>query len=124
MNAPNPVEIPAIERRRSPRRRALMAGVLHEPNKCSTWSCMIRNLSDDGARLEIANAFWVPNEFGIEITARNSHQLAEVIWKDAAAIGVRLRPLPEDPGSGSLGKLNRQRQARQSLQQRISDLTE
>lgn len=124
MNAQTSSQIPAFERRKSPRRRALLAGVLHDPNKASTWSCIVRNLSDDGARLEIASAFWVPNEFGIEIEARNIHRLASVVWKDTTSIGVKLSPVSDSVRIDTRDKLKALRQERESLKLRISQLTE
>lgn len=124
MNPNSPTEAPATERRQSQRHRALMAGVLHEPNKTSTWNCMIRNLSKGGARLEIPNAFWLPNEFGIEIKIRNARHMAEVVWKDTSSIGVRFRPASENVGINAREQLNILRQERETLRRRISELTE
>jgi hypothetical protein len=124
MNADTLSEIPAVERRRAPRQRALLAGVLHEANKTSTWSCMIRNLSEGGARLDIPNAFWVPNEFGIEIKARNTRKTADVVWKDANAIGVSFRPIDNAAGLDAREQLNNLRLERETLRRRISELTE
>lgn len=124
MDAQASPQMPAAERRKVPRHRALLAGVLHERNKTSTWSCMIRNLSDDGARLDIANPFWVPNEFAIEIEARNTHRLASVAWKDGTSIGVRFNLVSDTAATGTLDQIRALRQEREVLERRISQLTE
>lgn len=123
MNSSVSIMQPRQERRQSLRQRALLAGVLVEPNKSSTWSCTIRNISEGGARLGIADANWVPLAFGIEIAARDMVRQAEVVWRTPDTIGVKFKVAPAEE-TRSLSMLNKLRHERELLQRRISQLSD
>lgn len=78
----------AAERRRSARRRALKeAKVL-----LSDWTaidCLIRDLSDIGARLEFPGPTELPKEFDVLIVSSNQLVRAERTWQRGLAVGVR-----------------------------------
>lgn len=46
--------------------RTLIGGRIIFNNKCSTFDCVVRQLSDTGAALELGSTFAVPNAFVLE----------------------------------------------------------
>jgi PilZ domain len=111
------------ERRRAPRQRTLLAGTVREMNKTSTWSCTVRNISENGARLEVANASWLPNHFDIEIIARDLRQPVRVVWRDGGLLGVSFKP--DETGKSRLmtDQVIDLQAERERLRKRITDLS-
>jgi PilZ domain len=86
------VEIPddakSIEGRRSPRVRTfLQARVSYSDGAIST-VCTVNQLSDVGARINIASTFSLPDTFEIAIPQRSIFRRAKLIWRrdDQAAV--------------------------------------
>jgi hypothetical protein len=79
------------ERRKIVRRKALKGGriVFHDGH--STLSCVIRNLSDTGARLQIANVVGVPAEFALHFDDGSLPRQCVVIWEKGSTLGVEFK---------------------------------
>ena len=76
------------EKRRSPRFRTIKGGsILFGSTACV--DCIIRNMSDTGASLEVENPAGIPDDFTLlirpEIIKRNCH----VVWRRERRVGVR-----------------------------------
>ena len=60
------INLKSREKRRAPRREALMPAVIFYPNQNQHVTCMVRDLSQDGALLDVPLAkempfvFWLP----------------------------------------------------------------
>jgi hypothetical protein len=78
----------ASERRKSPRLRALLSATLRDKNKTSTWSCLVRNLSHDGALLQIDNTAWIAKQFELDVPSRDLRRLANVVWREPGQLGI------------------------------------
>lgn len=76
------------ERRQAARRRTLLGGTIRSLCKTRTLTCKIRNLSGTGARLEIANATWLPDRFELDIPHHDLRLGAKVAWRAEQALGV------------------------------------
>jgi hypothetical protein len=113
----------APERRKTPRQRTLLSGTVRELNKNSTWSCTVRNLCDDGARLQIANTSWVPHQFDLEIASRDIRQPARVIWRDEGNLGVVFRPVDRRASMRLGDRVISLSAERDRLRRRVDDLT-
>jgi len=76
-----------IEHREAPRRRILKAGkiLLHGGG---TIDCTVRNLSQNGAALEVVTPIGVPERFGLTIEA-GQILTCEVVRRTANRIGIR-----------------------------------
>jgi hypothetical protein len=89
------------ERRRLPRRRTRLSAAAISGDEVV--ACTVRDKSETGARLLIETGKSVPDGFNLlELTAGELHR-AQVIWRDAAFVGVTLhesrnldRPRAED----------------------------
>lgn len=79
------------DRRKSFRRRTLLSGTVIFHANGSTYSCRIRNLGDDGARLIFDGVPLLPNHFDLLVDARGPHDtLRHVrrVWGNATDMGV------------------------------------
>jgi hypothetical protein len=75
-----------MERRRHPRTE------LNEPAYVSSggsvMGCMVRNISAEGAAIEVDNAAFVPSRFRLVMAADRSVRDCEVVWIQDNRIGV------------------------------------
>jgi PilZ domain len=84
----NPDDAKSIEGRRSPRVRTfLQARVSYGDGAIST-VCTVNQLSDVGARINIASAFSLPDTFEIAIPQRGISRRAKLIWRKDDQAGV------------------------------------
>ena len=89
------------ERPRSQRQRTFKGGSISHVSGAGT-DCIIRNLSDTGACLEVSSPFGIPDNFKLIIRPEILTRSCEVAWRTAQRIGfVLLHPWPmSDPGPG------------------------
>ena len=85
---------------------------------------MVRNMSTQGARLEVANTFWIPNHFELEIGVRDLRQPVEVIWRDGSLLGVAFKDIPAALGKQGLDELYSLRLEREHLRRRVTQLSD
>lgn len=81
-------DIPVGNRRNSPRRRVLKEGKVI----LSDWAvidCLVRDLSENGARLEFGGPTELPKAFRLFITSSNMLIPAELAWQRGLAAGAR-----------------------------------
>ena len=75
------------EKRSHQRHRTLKAGTIAF-NRDAGISCMVRNLSDSGACLEVANHIGIPEAFTLVIESDHLHQHCHIVWRKEKRIGV------------------------------------
>ncbi|MGG7517803.1 PilZ domain-containing protein [Allorhizobium undicola] len=75
------------EKRIAPRIRALKAGRIVYNNGFSTLDCMVRNISETGAKLAADNLGLVPDAFDLQIDGQQRRH-CEVRWRKLKEIGV------------------------------------
>ena len=85
------------DNRRAPRRRALKGASAVLPGG-GVIDCVVKDLSDTGARLQVANALSVPECFELMIPGAKSVQVT-VVWRKGRMIGVRFDRIADDPVS-------------------------
>jgi hypothetical protein len=76
------------EKREIQRRRALKTGTICIDNK-STIDCVVRDLSNTGAFLEIESPIGIPDKFTLIMKAAGAKQTCHVAWWSARRIGAR-----------------------------------
>jgi hypothetical protein len=74
------------ERRLAQRRRMLKLGTINFDQAGIT--CMVRNLSEKGACLEVASPVGIPDEFALSVDYSEARQRCRVTWRSADRIGV------------------------------------
>lgn len=77
-----------VERRNAIRRRILKGGVLSFNKGYSTFECVVRNVSDSGARISLGETFALPNAFKLHVDGSPA-RFAEICWRSPMALGVR-----------------------------------
>jgi hypothetical protein len=76
------------ERRKAVRRRTFKAGKIKIAGK-SIIDCMVRNLTDKGASLEVSSPVGIPDTFELSIPIDNLTRKCRVSWRRERRIGVQ-----------------------------------
>jgi len=84
---------PMNERREIQRRRTLKAGTIRIDDK-STIDCVVRDLSNKGASLEIESPIGIPDRFTLITKANREQRACHIIWRLMRRIGVRFKQCP------------------------------
>jgi hypothetical protein len=79
------------ERRAVARQRTFLKGVLAFNNGNSSEDCMVRNLTDTGALIELPHPN-APAAFDLIVSARGLHRRARVVWRNGGKFGLELDP--------------------------------
>jgi hypothetical protein len=79
------------EHRKCPRHRALKAAKIIFDHQLSVVDCIVRNLSDEGANLEIGSPVGLPETFDLSIPIDGLKRSCRVIWKSTTRIGVKFQ---------------------------------
>ncbi len=78
-----------MERRKEPlRRRMLKGGNIVFNNRSSTIGCVVRNMTDSGARLEVPSTLGVPDGFSLESEDGTFSHNCVVKWRKDNVLGV------------------------------------
>jgi PilZ domain len=76
------------ERRQAGRRKSFLRGLVYFDNKHGALSCLVRDLSDEGARIIFSENVTVPESFDLHILQRNQTLRAKVTWRRGDEIGL------------------------------------
>lgn len=76
-----------IERRRHYRRRTLLSGKIEFLGR-STFECVIRDLSEAGARLRCDQHVALPDLLDLVIEKTSERRCAQVVWRRECEIGL------------------------------------
>ncbi len=75
-----------MDKRFAQRRRVLKAGMIEFPG--GAFSCMVRNLSEAGAALDVPSQTDIPEHFTLVIQTEASRFFCQSIWRKDRRIGV------------------------------------
>jgi len=87
------------ERRGSRRHKSFLRGVVHFDKQRGGMACLIRDLSDNGARIILSRTVTIPNVISIEIPQRGQTMVATVKWRHADEIGLAFNESPTGAAS-------------------------
>lgn len=76
------------ERRVSSRQRRLNGAKIVFNNSASVIDCIVRDLSDQGARLLVASPVGIPSRFDLRIDRTGACHSSKVVWRAKDQIGV------------------------------------
>ena len=79
------------ERRRAQRHRTLKAGHIAF-NRAGTIDCRVRNLSTQGACLEVQSQVGIPDEFTLFVEYDHLKRRCRVVWRNPKQLGVEFMP--------------------------------
>ncbi len=114
------------ERRAAARLRSLLRGRIVFNNGNSTLDCTIREISPDGARLELADVVTVPDRFDLLIPQKGDTSRAVIVWRRENCIGVTFERagVPTEPGTSAdtLARLRQLEAETVELRRLVADL--
>jgi diguanylate cyclase (GGDEF)-like protein len=84
-------------RRKALRTRALLAGKILLNSRRSVIDCVVRNLSDQGACLQVASVVGIPATFDLQIDDEKASRPCTTIWHAQNRIGVEFRSRDAQP---------------------------
>ena len=85
-----------IERRQSARARVIYGGIIAYNRRQSTVQCVIRNFSEDGARVELDNPAVLPDVIDLLIARKDRTFAARIAWRQFNEAGLAFEPIEQD----------------------------
>lgn len=82
------------ERRSSPRIRMFKQGKLILPNNNSVFDCIIRDMSEGGARVSCSSTGVLPNEMQLVFCALREVRVVRVVWRRPDQLGLQFLTPP------------------------------
>src|SRR5436190_459530 len=79
---------PMSNRRKSTRQKSFLQGRIYFNNRKSSIDCLIRDLSNEGAKLKFSEAIVAPEAIELYIPARDQYCRAKVLWRHGGEVGV------------------------------------
>ena len=79
---------PAVERRRLPRKRVLLGGVIADANGKNEFDCTIRDMNMRGAQVQVPRTLQLGGEVYLVDTRNESAHLATVAWINTDRTGL------------------------------------
>jgi hypothetical protein len=76
------------EQRATQRSRTLKSGTISF-DRAAGIDCIVRNISDEGACLEVTSPLGIPDEFSLVIKPDSLFRKCRIVWRSARRIGVR-----------------------------------
>jgi hypothetical protein len=89
------------ERRAVSRQKAFLQGRIFFNNRRTSVDCLIRDISEHGARLKFAGTTVTPDVVELHIPAKEESYRAKVIWRNADEIGVTFNGDERSPSLAS-----------------------
>ena len=112
-----------MQDRRANARDKVLFGARAEIDARSSMNCVVRNLSENGACVEVEGHARVPEEINLTIPRKGRSYLARVIWRQANRLGLAFRVMVTDPGASDLdARLRASEKKKRELQRRIKEL--
>lgn len=88
-------KLDSTDKRISPRRRALKAGVVSLNNGNITLPCVVRDISDTGAKLKVDTGRNPPDQFELQIELDGLVAKCAVVWREGQQLGVAFLEPPQ-----------------------------
>jgi hypothetical protein len=114
------------ERRQTIRLKSFLGGVMSYNKRRSTMDCLVRNFSQDGAKIVFSSPTPIPDEFDLEIRQKERTFRARAVWRSEAEAGVRFVSPESQPRVIPLDYVRRLKDSeadRARLRRRVEQLT-
>jgi len=79
------------ERRKKVRSRALKAGKIIYNRQLFSVDCMVKNISETGASLDVKSSSGIPDNFELHIPLDGFRRACRVVWVKSNKIGVKFK---------------------------------
>jgi hypothetical protein len=113
---------PAVERRRSARQKSFLRGMIYFNNRRNVVDCLVRDISQYGARLIFSDAVTTPDVLELYIPQKEQTLRINVIWRHGQEVGVafaqaaQMDAVAETGAPGSSGQALAERVARLEME--------
>lgn len=81
--------MPMPELRQLTRNRVYYGGSLTHRVRSSTLTCLVRNFSQFGAKIELDSSDWLPNEVDFAVERKHFSCRARLVWRYRNAAGLQ-----------------------------------
>jgi hypothetical protein len=114
------------ERRTFHRARTYIGARIIFNHRFSTMDCLVRNLSEDGAKLVFFGLATIPSEFDVFIANNGDSRRVKTIWRTEIAAGIKFLNAGYDQvvPIEAARKLKKLKDERDMLARRIAQLVE
>jgi hypothetical protein len=85
------------ERRIAQRQKSFLRGCIYFNNRRSAADCLVRDISETGARLIFSSAIAIPDVVDLYIPQKEQTLRAEVQWRHGDEVGVGFAPAAQAP---------------------------
>ncbi len=116
-----------LDRRKEHRGRTYLGGQIAFNNRWCTIDCLVRNMSESGAKLDFSDPVQVPSELDLLIPLKGHSRRVKVVWRQAKSLGISF---VEEKDTGMVVPIEVARQIRKlkderdMLARRVRELTE
>ena len=93
------------ERRRSPRQKSFLRGVVYFNHRRSAVDCLVRDISDHGARLIFSDPVTTPDAVELHIVQKEQTLRVNVMWRHGEELGVAFAQAAELNPAAETGDL-------------------
>jgi hypothetical protein len=83
-----------VERRHSARQKSFLRGCIYFNNRQSAVDCLIRDISNHGARLRFSDSISIPDSFELYIPQKNQTLRVAARWRHGMDVGVAFAEVP------------------------------
>ena len=90
------------ERRNSRRLKSFLRGFVYFDKRRGAMSCLVRDLSVEGARIIFSEAVTIPDMINLHIPQKNQTLRARVTWRRGDEIGLGFSASPPNPAADPL----------------------
>jgi hypothetical protein len=113
------------ERRQYRRGRTYLGGRLAFNNQYCAIDCLVRNMSQNGAKLVFEGTVLLPGEFELNLPQKGESRRARVVWRQQSETGVSFLQAggEEVIPLGIARRIRRLEADRTALQARLAELT-
>lgn len=120
-----------LERRHLPRHRTFLQGRVYFNGRRSSADCIIRELTEEGARLTFTDTVGLPHAFELHIPNRNHTYAVETVWNHGTEVGVSfsathaeasLAPAAAAPAESLADRVIKLERELAALKRRISEI--
>jgi len=84
----SPPEQNPEHRRRAPRQKSFLRGMVYFNNRRSSFDCLIRDITPEGARLVFSSSVSTPDVIELYIPQKEQTLTARVMWRHGEEIGL------------------------------------
>jgi hypothetical protein len=81
-----------IERRALIRHKTFIKGRIYFNNRLSSMDCIVRDVTEKGARLQVSESVVLPDTFELYLPNKDEHFRAQAQWRKGDQLGVSWTP--------------------------------